>query len=427
MNEDRPAWARRITRERETRGWSQADVITAMRMHAPKPLPDDASMLRQFKRWESGEHMPGDHYQPLIAAAFGTVTHAIFPPTGRHEGSADILAASGMDTLELVSRMQSSDVDNATFDALRLTADQLCSDYPFVASDTLLIEGKNWLRRLNALRDRHLTLAQHREVLVLAGWLALLIGCVEYDSGLRHEAETTRRAALSMGTETDNAEISAWAHEVRAWMALTTGDYHGVVVAAQHGLEAAPHHSVAVQLAAQEAKAWARLGDRRQTEVALDRGRRLLDSMPYPENLDHHFVVDPTKFDFYAMDCYRQLGDDRIAESLATEVIQAATDFDGTERAPMRIAEARITLGVVAARQGEPELAIQHGQRALSNERKSLPSLIMVSRDLTMVLKDRYPDDSFTKSYLDELTTISHSPELTRSARTGDASQPGKR
>jgi hypothetical protein len=50
-----------------------------------------------------------------------------------------------------------------------------------------------------------------------------------------------------MGVETDHAEISAWAHEVRAWMALTTGDYHGVVVAAQHGLEAAPHHGVAVQ------------------------------------------------------------------------------------------------------------------------------------------------------------------------------------
>src|ERR1035437_858956 len=32
------------------------------------------------------------------------------------------------------------------------------------------------------------------------------------------------------------------------------------------------HYSVAVQLAAQEAKARARIGDRRQTEVALDRG-----------------------------------------------------------------------------------------------------------------------------------------------------------
>ena len=56
MNDDRPAWARRMTREREARGWSQADVITAMRMHAPKSpkddvpksLPDDASMLRQW-------------------------------------------------------------------------------------------------------------------------------------------------------------------------------------------------------------------------------------------------------------------------------------------------------------------------------------------------------------------------------------------
>ena len=61
--------------------------------------------------------------------------------------------------------------------------------------------------------------------------------------------------------------------------------------------------------------------------------------------------------------------------SLATEVIEAATDFDGTERAPMRIAEARMTLGVVAAREGELELAIQHGERALSNERE-VPSLV---------------------------------------------------
>jgi hypothetical protein len=239
-----------------------------------------------------------------------------------------------MDTLELVSRMQATDLDDATIEALRLTTDRLCSDYPFLPSDQLLTEGRNWLRRLNALRGQRLTLAQHREILVLTGWLALLIGCVEYDSGRRNEAETTRRAALSLGTETDNAVITAWAHEMRAWMALTTGDYRGVVVAAQNGIDAAPHHSVAVQLAAQEAKAWARIGDRRQTEVALDRGRRLLDSLPYPDNLDHHFVVDPTKFDFYAMDCYRRLGNDPIAETLADEVIEAGTDFDGTERSP---------------------------------------------------------------------------------------------
>jgi hypothetical protein len=69
-----------------------------------------------------------------------------------------------------------------------------------------------------------------------------------------------------------------------------------------------------------------------------------LEALPYPENLDHHFVVDPTKFDFYAMDCYRTLADNKMAENLADEVIQASTDFDGHERAPMCLAEARITL-----------------------------------------------------------------------------------
>jgi hypothetical protein len=174
-------------------------------------------------------------------------------------------------------------------------------------------------------------------------------------------------------------------------------------------MEAAPHHSVAIQLLAQEAKAWARIGDRRSTEVALDKGRRLLEAMPYPDNLDHHFVVDPTKFDFYTMDCYRHLAEDRLAETLAHEVIQASTDFDGTERAPMRLAEARITLGVVAARQGDLAQAIHHGAQAMSASRRSLPSFLMVSRDLIKVLNEQYPEETETQIYLDQLHTLSTS------------------
>jgi hypothetical protein len=39
--------------------------------------------------------------------------------------------------------------------------------------------------------------------------------------------------------------------------------------------------------------------------------------MPYLDNLDRHFVVDPTRFDFYMMDCYRHLAEDRLAETLS--------------------------------------------------------------------------------------------------------------
>jgi tetratricopeptide (TPR) repeat protein len=419
MADDRPAWARRMFNERQARGWSQTDVIRAMRAHYTKEhdtkdLPSEASLLRQYKRWEAGEVTPKDFYQPIIAATFGTVTHAMFPVVSKREADSGILAVTGMNTLELVSRLQRSDLDQATLDGLRIMADRLCSEYPFMPRDQLLVEGRSWLRRVVSFQGQRLTLSQHREILTLAGWIALLIACVEYDSGDRQAAETTRQAALSLGTEADHPEIKAWAHEIRAWIALTTGNYHGVITAAHTGMQAAPHHGVAVQLAAQEAKAWARLGDRRQTEVALDKGRRQLEAMPYPDNLDHHFVVDPTKFDFYAMDCYRHLADDRLAQTLASEVIQASTDFDGTERAPMRLAEARITLGVVAARQGDLEQAIHHGERALTAPRKSLPSLLMVSRDLTKVLNDQYPEEAGTREYLDQLHALTSLTDLDR-------------
>ncbi len=63
--------------------------------------------------------------------------------------------------------------------------------------------------------------------------MALLVGYAEYDTGNRHAAETTREAALPLGTGAGHGQIIAWAHEMRAWINRTTGDYHGVVAAAR--------------------------------------------------------------------------------------------------------------------------------------------------------------------------------------------------
>jgi hypothetical protein len=95
-----------------------------------------------------------------------------------------------------VSRLQHCDLDQATLDELRIMADRLCSECPFMPGDQLPVEGRSWLRRVVSFRGQRLTLSQHREVLTLAAWIALLIACVEYDSGDRQAAKTTRRAAL---------------------------------------------------------------------------------------------------------------------------------------------------------------------------------------------------------------------------------------
>jgi hypothetical protein len=91
---------------------------------------------------------------------------------------------------------------------------------------------------------------------------------------------------------------------------------------------------------------------------------------------------------------------------VAGGTLRILTDFDGTERAPMRTAEARLTLGVIAAPQGDVEQAVHYGERALTGPRKSLPTLAMVSQDLTRVLKERYPTEPVTGSYFDQLRMV---------------------
>ncbi|GGM56068.1 hypothetical protein GCM10012275_28990 [Longimycelium tulufanense] len=407
MAHEFPVWSQRIRSLREARGWSQAEAAERMRTHAKKPLPDTDNLLRRWKAWELGENKPGNFYAPIIAATLGTVTAALFPPA-QEAGTVDLelLSATGMDTLEIVSRLNASAVNEATLQGVRITVERLCSEYASSSAHELIIEGRRWLRRIAEMQEQRLSFRQRRETLELAGWLALLVGCLEYDSGDRRGAEATRKAALSLGEEVGSAGILGWAHEMRAWFALTSGDYRGVIAAAEAGQDAAGSHSVTVQLIAQEAKAWARMGRRAEMENALERGRSLLESLPYPDNIDNHFVVDPTKFDFYAMDCYRHIGEDRLARTLADEVIRVGTDFNGYERSPMRIAEARITLGVAAAREGDLEEAVTHGRRAIVGDRKSLPSLAMVSQDLATVLKVEYGREAESRAFLEELNAI---------------------
>jgi hypothetical protein len=379
-------------------------------MQSDHPLPGGEHLLRMWKNWERGKHRPRPEYQRLIAAAFGSVSAAIFGPDDAPvlRRSAPVVLDGGGDdnTLELVERIRRSDLDRAALDTLSITVERLCSEYPYMPSADLRRESQAWMTKLVQLLNGRLTLTQHREVLVLAGWLALLVGCVEYDAQDFGAAEATRRAAATLGEEADHAEIMAWAQEMSCWFALTQGRYRQVIEAARAGHRMAPHEAVSVQLAGQEAKAWARMGDRRQVELALERGRVLMESLPYPDNIDNHFTFDPDKFDFYAMDCYRRSGDDTMATLHAQEVVRKSTAPDGSLRSPMRIAEARTTLAVVSAREGDLDAAIDAGNAALDIPRQSVPSLLMVTDDLVTELRSRYEAEAGTVDYLDRIRSL---------------------
>lgn len=293
-----------------------------------------------------------------------------------------LVANTGMDTLELLRRVRSSAIDSSTIDALNITVEQLCCDYPHADARELMKTSKEWLGKMTELLANHLTLDQHRDVLNNAGMLALLVGCLEYDVGDARAAEATRRMALELGKESGEPGIVGWAHEMLAWFQLTAGNYRAVIAAADAGTLVAPSQSVAVQLYGQQAKAYARMGMAEEVHAALEKGRALLDRLPYPERPEHHFAFDPDKWDFYAMDTYRIVGSDQLAKRNAEEVIQRSVSPEGTLVTPMRRTEAELTLAVVAARQGDVEQATALGMQALQSGRRSRPSLLMVATEL---------------------------------------------
>ncbi|MCP2265590.1 hypothetical protein ACFQHV_00890 [Promicromonospora thailandica] len=406
---ERPSWADRLRREREARGWSQARAVANLQAvyarTTGKAPPSAESLVRQWKEWEAGRTRPSV-WAPHIAASLGTVTDDLFPPAAP-AGDTALLAEAGMDTAELVARLQRSTISDATVTAVAVTVERLCTEYRYRATSELRAEGLTWLGRITRLLDQRLSFRQHRDLLSLSGRLALLVGCVEYDAGQHAAAESTRRYALDLAHEVDDHDVAGWGHEMAAWFALTSGDLHRVVAAAEHGLEVAGARGVSAQLAAQAAKAWARLGNGRQVELSLERGRAVLEALPMPANPDDHFVVDPAKWHYYEMDVYRNVGRDDLATLYADEVLRAGVRPDGAERSPMRNAEARITLAVAAARAGDADAALDYGLRALEGDRRSAPSLTLVAHELAREFdRAKMTDDPRAREYTDALADL---------------------
>lgn len=312
------------------------------------------------------------------------------------ERGASSLVIPGRDTWafsDLLRKIHRTDVGSETIEQLRVITEQLCCEYVSRPAEDLRADAHRQLEYVERLISGPTTLSEHRELLVIAGWLSLLIGCVNYDLGLSRDAESARSAAYQLGKEAGNGEIMAWAFEMSAWFAITQGRLKSVVDYATAGQDVAPHASVAIQLAAQAAKAQARMGDKSAVRRELDKGARLLEGHEHPRRPENHFVIDPDKWDFYAMDCYRAVGENERAADHAHEIIRLSERPDGSDRSPMRASEARLTLATVALRNKDLDGATDWARKAFAADRRSVRSLSFVAEELYSELRRDYATD----------------------------------
>jgi hypothetical protein len=377
------------------RGLSRAELAEMVAAEVfgctAREVPIDAHYIAKLERGVI--RWPCTEYREALRAVLGATDDAALgfrPPDRGGHPVAPLPPAYPSDGLvELAARAEVTDVGGAAVEALEEVTELLARAYATSPPDVVLVQVRRRAAEVSTLLDQRATLAQRRRLLVTGGWLALLGATVLVDLGDRHAAATARAAAASLGREAEHIEMTAWAVEIATWTALIDQDWHLAARLAADGEALAPAGtSAAVQLAAQHARAAARLGDGATVRSGLARAEAAVDRQSGGRPRDHHFVFDGRKLDGYTATSLAWLGDP-AGERVAREVAERYAP--GPAR---RLATARIDLGLILARDGRPDeaahlgvLAADSGRLVASNTWRvtELYHLLAPRRDITEV------------------------------------------
>lgn len=330
-----------------------AEVYRRTGREAPVDAHYIAKLERGAIRW------PGREYREALRHVLDAPTDntlGLAPPAGRADGDA---------LLDLIARAEASDVTPSVLDTLDVVTDELARAYTTTPAQSLLDEVQTHARQIGGLLAGRALLAQRRRLLVAGGWLALLAATIYVDLGARRNAAVARTVAASLERETGHGELGAWAVEIDTWTALVDQDWQRAAGLAAVGENVAPANTgAAVQLAAQSARAAARLGDGPAVRAALDRAAHRIATQPSDRPSDHHFAFDARKLDHYVATALAWLGDP-AGERRAREIVEQYPPAG----APRRLATARLDLGLIMAREQRPDEAAELGILAVDSDR----------------------------------------------------------
>ncbi|HEY6706288.1 MAG TPA: helix-turn-helix transcriptional regulator [Actinomycetota bacterium] len=166
------------------------------------------------------------------------------------------------EAVEVARRAEASELGPGTLAGVERTVTRLRDAAAGTPPGELLPAVLAQLGYVGRLLERRPTLAQHRRLLVAAGWLSVLVAQLSFEAGDREAAEASRDAAFRLARQAGHAELAAWSVEALALWALADGRLTDALELAQSGQDLAPPASAAaVQLALDEAQAWSSLGD----------------------------------------------------------------------------------------------------------------------------------------------------------------------
>lgn len=378
---------RLIARRRRELGKSQqrlADLLCAVSGHP-------TVTRHEVSRWERGARVPVGETLCWLAQVLAIEMDTLEIAAANGRGLPPAAGESvDLDADELSRRVSASDVGAETLARIEGTVDDLAVAYPATAPVELLDQVRVAQGYLTRLLDKRKTLAEHRRLLVAGGWLSLLAATVLTDLRQWPAAGAWLRTADELGVQCGHAEIRAWCLETRAWAAVTQGRCRHAAELSQAAQAVAPRGSSAyIQATAQEARAWARLGEPTLTYDALDRLTRLVAPLPTPDRPEHHYRYDPAKSLAFTATTLAWLGDPAAVGYSRDVLRRLESTADGGPR-PRRAASARLDLALALMAADNPGEASDVAMRAVLAGRL-VPSNYWRAEEVMVAVERRDP------------------------------------
>lgn len=335
----------------------------------------------------------GDHFVGLLLDTTGGSR-----PPADHPN-----AGSSWEVLDVTRRLRSSELGLGTLDSLESAVVELRRQYPLRSAIELRADALQVLKAITRLRASRMSLAEHRQLLEVAGWTTALLACVNYDEGIEAAGEISHSVTASLAKESGNSELAAWACEIACWIAMTRGRCDDVIAGARSGRALAGNSDVAAQLWAHEARALAGIGDAAGSRRALRSAEAAVEKASEWTGL---FTVGPTKIVRYAVDCHRWLGDDAAADENAEIIIHSGYSATGDLVRPMSVAEAWLSQAVTAVRGRRLDVAEARVRSATGSARRCLPALRSLSAEIDRALDEQQVSGALVQRIRDHLAGL---------------------
>jgi transcriptional regulator with XRE-family HTH domain len=227
-----PAWAVALRRERQRHGWSQLKLAVELERAAQRldhPCPSRESLIRMIRGWENGEHRPTDDNAMLLAAALGSVVRDLLqlPSADRdHQATpAALVMATGRESATFIHETGSKVIDATTLEQLQADAGRLAVSYLSAPAVSILTEARDV--RASALRTLQIGCRpeQLRDLHFVIGQLSGIMAYTALDLGYPNEAMTHARMAWLCGDLAGHDGLRAWVRGTQSLIARFAGRY----------------------------------------------------------------------------------------------------------------------------------------------------------------------------------------------------------